>query len=415
MNLCTNAFHAMRKKGGLLEISLTDEEVKSKKLAYEMKLKPGNYVKLTIGDTGEGIDPEIIDRIFDPYFTTKPPGKGTGVGLSLVLGIIKKLNGNMTVKSQKSKGSTFTIFIPKLKKTDAHGDVFPTEKMATGKETILIADDEKEIVRVSEKILKSLGYTVIACANGMETLNYFKKEPDKIDLVITDQTMPGMTGAQLAKELLSIKPHLPIILWTGFTDRISEKEAISIGIRKFIMKPITRSVLARTIRSVLDLDTPGQKIILNLTDILENLYLIISTLFNKNITFTKKWPETLLMEGNQSELNLALMNLFLNANEAMPEGGLLHIEAREEKSDITIIVSDTGCGMSDDIQKKMYLPFFTTKNDHTRPGLGMPMVKSIINNHQGKISVQSEPDRGTTFQILFPKIILDDKASESFA
>lgn len=251
LNLCTNAGHAMQEKGGVLEISLNDVKISSSAGIDLHYLMPGNYLELTVKDTGGGIDKAIVDKIFDPYFTTKEIGTGTGLGLSIVHGIVHNYGGLITVDSKSGEGSTFRILLPVIK-----GYLSPemqiNEELKTGTERILIVDDEPFIVEYVEKMLKKLGYKPVAVNSSVDALQIFRKKPDEFDLVITDMTMPNMTGKDLAKELLTIRPDIPVIICTGFSDYIDEDKAIDMGIKAFVMKPIVTRDMANTIREVLD-------------------------------------------------------------------------------------------------------------------------------------------------------------------
>ena len=250
INLCTNAHHAMP-EGGVLEASLKNVELDEDAAAKYPDLKPGRYVNLTVSDTGQGINPELKDRIFDPYFTTKEIGKGTGMGLSVVHGIVKSHKGAISVDSDIGHGTTFSLFFPVVKE-EAVSEPEMDEKLPEGNERILLVDDEESIIYVGRLRLERLGYKVEARMNPVEALELFRADPDRFDLVITDMTMPQMNGDQLVKEVLKIHPDMPTILCTGFSERIDEEKAKSIGIRKYIEKPINSSKLAKIVRKVLD-------------------------------------------------------------------------------------------------------------------------------------------------------------------
>jgi signal transduction histidine kinase/ActR/RegA family two-component response regulator len=249
VNLCTNAAYAMREKGGTLDIDLNGFSV-SPSNGNADGIEPGHYMRLTVRDTGAGMPPDIMDRIFDPFFTTKGLGEGSGLGLSVVHGIVKQHNGYITVESEPGRGSTFTVYIPQIAgelETDAVSD----DEIPTGAERILFIDDEKALVEVGEDILAELGYDVTSRMNGKEALTLFKADPSRFDLVITDQTMPEMTGVELAKELLTLRADMPIIMCTGFSYVVDADKAKAAGIRAFAMKPLTKREIARTIRKVL--------------------------------------------------------------------------------------------------------------------------------------------------------------------
>jgi len=252
MNLCTNAYHAMQEKGGVLEVSLTDVELDSDYTAKHLDTHPGPYLKLTVSDTGHGMEKKVLNRIFDPYYTTKEKTGGTGMGLAVVHGIVKSHGGVISVYSEPGKGSTFNVFLPRTE--SAEGVVEPEEiiPLPTGKERILFIDDEPFIVDIGKGMLEHLGYTVVTRTSPIEALEAFKAQPDKFDLVITDMTMPKMTGDELAKELMAIRPDIPIILCTGFSELINEEKAKAMGIRAFVMKPVVQREMANAVRKALD-------------------------------------------------------------------------------------------------------------------------------------------------------------------
>lgn len=253
MNLCTNSGHAMREKGGVLEVTLIDVDLDSYAAAQYPDLVPGAYVKLTVSDTGHGMSREVKERIFDPFFTTKELGEGTGMGLSVVHGIVKNYGGAITVYSETGKGTTFNLFFPRIDIGDQL-QAEPTEAIPAGNERILVVDDEAAITDSLRQILESIGYNVETRTSSLEALEVFRARYDNFDLVITDQTMPNMTGEILAKELMAIRSDIPIILCTGFSEIISEAKSKAIGIREFVMKPIIINELAKSVRKVLDED-----------------------------------------------------------------------------------------------------------------------------------------------------------------
>jgi PAS domain S-box-containing protein len=250
MNLCSNASYAMREKGGILDVSLTPVEVDAEMVNRHLDLKPGPYLKLTVADTGQGMDKEIIEKIFDPFFTMKKPGEGTGMGLAVVHGIAKNHGGAITVYSEIGKGSTFNIFLPQII-DERKSETPPPIPVSGGKERILFIDDEEIQIRSVQPMLERLGYRVIAKTDALEALDTFRLKPDEFDLLITDQTMPRMTGRDLAQEILRVRPDIPIILCTGFSEVIHEEEAKAIGIREFIMKPFSMNEMAGIIRKSL--------------------------------------------------------------------------------------------------------------------------------------------------------------------
>lgn len=251
MNLATNAFHAMEPKGGTLTISLQKNIFPENDLASGADLQPGTYVHLSIRDTGEGIAPEILDRIFDPFFTTKEVGKGTGLGLSMVYSIIKSCNGSITCDSKPGEGTNFRILFPAVEGhvLEEHGSTGLTPH---GREHILHIDDEEMLVELGQTIFERLGYQVTTTTSSFDALTKFESQPDTFDLIITDQTMPGMTGFDLAQRILKIRPRMPIILCTGYSTLISEDKARAAGIKGFAYKPLTKKEIGKLIRKVLD-------------------------------------------------------------------------------------------------------------------------------------------------------------------
>jgi PAS domain S-box-containing protein len=251
MNLCTNAAHAMRKTGGILDVAMLNVYFDSNDSERFLDLRPGSYIKLTVSDTGHGMDSNTIKRIFEPYFTTKGRGEGTGMGLAVAHGIVTSHNGAIHVESEPEKGSSFEIYLPVIESAATQlQDI--REDMPRGNEKILLVDDEKAIVVALKSMIERLGYSVTARTSGVEAMALFRNKPDAFDLVITDMTMPKLTGAELAKEFIKIRPDIAIILCTGFSDLISETTAKEIGIKGFVMKPILAKELARTIRKALD-------------------------------------------------------------------------------------------------------------------------------------------------------------------
>jgi PAS domain S-box-containing protein len=249
MNLCTNAAYAMREKSGTLDIELCDYLVSPSVGSDGMK--PGPYMRLTVRDTGEGIPTDIMHKIFDPFFTTKKLGEGTGLGLSVVHGIVKQHDGYIMAESEPYKGSAFTVCFPEIAGELGAG-VVGDDALPTGSERILFVDDEEALVEMGENSLSDLGYQVESRRSSREALALFKLDPSRFDLVITDQTMPELTGVNLAKEILATRPDMPIIMCTGFSHLVDADTAKAAGIRAFAMKPLTKREIARTIREVLD-------------------------------------------------------------------------------------------------------------------------------------------------------------------
>jgi nitrogen-specific signal transduction histidine kinase/ActR/RegA family two-component response regulator len=251
MNLCTNAFHAMEDRCGVIEVNLKDIVLKGEEKGEPLGLKVGMYVELTISDTGTGIPPQIIDSIFEPYFTTKSPGEGTGMGLALVHGIVESCRGKIAVDSQLGKGTTIRIFLPITRNVTADG-LCVSEALPCGTERILFVDDEIQITKLWSQLLKRLGYVVTTKNSSLEALGLFRSNANDFDLVITDMTMPNMTGDELSIELMKIRPDIPIILCTGYNKKISDKIALKIGIKAFAYKPMVQIDLTKTVRKVLD-------------------------------------------------------------------------------------------------------------------------------------------------------------------
>jgi PAS domain S-box-containing protein len=251
MNLCTNAAHAMREAGGILKIELIDTNLDDSFIEQHPYLSTGPYLKLGVSDTGHGMEQHVADRIFDPFYTTKERGEGTGMGLAVVLGIVKSHGGTITVESAVGDGSCFDVYLPIIER-EAEAEIRPKPIMPTGSEYILFVDDEKSLVDLGLQILKRLGYDVTTRTSSVEALELFIAQPDKFDLVITDMTMPNMTGDQLAAKLMDIRADIPVILCTGYSERISKDKAHQIGIKEFVLKPIVMSDMAITVRKVLD-------------------------------------------------------------------------------------------------------------------------------------------------------------------
>jgi len=251
MNLCTNAAQAMAEKGGLLRIELSDLN-RDMAAIYDEPLPPSPYLRLTVSDTGHGMTREIIEQIFEPFFTTKKSGEGTGMGLAVVKGIVKNHDGEISVESEPGKGTSFHLFLPLLQ--DDLGSEYEKKGDYTsgGDEYILLVEDEKILLNIVKKMLERLGYRVVPRSNGREALEAFKADPNAFDVVITDLTMPGMTGIQLARELIKTEPEIPIIICTGFNEGINREHLRNLGMQGFIMKPYSSEKLNHAIRDILD-------------------------------------------------------------------------------------------------------------------------------------------------------------------
>ncbi len=256
INLCTNAAHAMEEEGGILGVEVVKVHIGDEDLLDFGEIETGDYIQIIVTDTGQGIDPEIQKKMFDPYYTSKETGKGTGLGLAVVHGIVKNHNGAISVHSELKKGSTIRVFFPESKLETAKKQI-SSEALPTGSERILFVDDEISLVEIGRLMMEKLGYGVEIETDSKEALNLFRSNPSRFDLVITDMTMPRLTGEEMAREMLGIRPDIPIILCTGFSDKVNSESVLEVGIRKYIEKPLNQKVFARIIREVLD--EPGKK------------------------------------------------------------------------------------------------------------------------------------------------------------
>ncbi len=253
VNLCANAAQAMEETGGVLSVELAKAYIgPDDDMTLVLGLSPGSYARLTVRDTGCGIDPAVMKRIFEPYFTTKETGKGSGLGLAVVHGIVKSYEGAVDVQSDPGDGTAFDVYFPIIEMEEGSEEEAVAADLPLGSERILFVDDEPPIAKIGKRWLESLGYKVFLKNNSGEALEFFKQNPDQIDLVVTDQNMPHLPGSELAKLMLEIRPDLPIILCTGYSSLISESKAKEIGIREFALKPIAGKELARLVRRALD-------------------------------------------------------------------------------------------------------------------------------------------------------------------
>jgi CheY-like chemotaxis protein len=240
----------MEDTGGRLKVSLKQIRRESDELFFP-ELAPGEYALLTVKDTGVGIEKKILDKIFDPYFTTKEEGKGTGLGLAVVYGIVNAHKGSIQVNSSPGKGTTFELFFPCLQYQTIPEPIFH-EQPPRGDESILFVDDEVSLVRLATQLLEKSGYRVVGHSNPLEALEQFKIDPNQFDLVITDMTMPHMTGHQLVRAIKVIQPEIPIIMCTGYSEKISSEKAKMMGIRAFLRKPLSYSDLTTNVRKAID-------------------------------------------------------------------------------------------------------------------------------------------------------------------
>lgn len=251
MNLCTNAAHAMRDAGGMLKFTLDNVDLDADLTAFHPDLNPGPHVRLTVSDTGHGMTPDIMAAIFDPYFTTKEKGEGTGLGLAVVHGIVRSYGGDITCYSEPGQGCTFHVYLPAIEPRPS-ADQQPAKPLPVGHERILFVDDEPSLTEMNKQRLEALGYTVVTKTSSLEALEMLNQRPDAFDLVITDMTMPNMTGDKFAEKIIALRPQMPIVMATGFSEQMSERQALDLGIKAFLMKPTILRDLAETVRRVLD-------------------------------------------------------------------------------------------------------------------------------------------------------------------
>jgi CheY-like chemotaxis protein len=252
MNLVTNAAHAVEENGGTIHVVLTGMVIEKAAAVFD-DLPAGRYASIRVSDTGMGIEKHLLNKIFTPYFTTKSQGKGTGLGLSVVLGIVKDHGGDIRVYSEIGKGTTLSVYLPLI--IDVVSGSQPAAvnpSYPTGTEHILLVDDEAPILNMEKMILEKLGYRITSCSSAQEALSIFRADPGGFDLVISDRGMPKMTGETLAREMMAIRPEIPIILCTGFSNEGDDMRAREMGIRGYLLKPVAKTVLAETIRNVLD-------------------------------------------------------------------------------------------------------------------------------------------------------------------
>jgi CheY-like chemotaxis protein len=249
LNLCTNAAHAMRARGGELSITVDIVAIDTGFASSHPDISEGDYIRIVVADTGSGIPKTLLDRIFEPYFTTKKAGEGTGLGLAVVHGIVSQCRGTITVTSEVDRGTSFTILLPRYTGSDEHKS-FEAQQTHHGTERILVVDDELSIVSIVERYLGRLGYHVTAMTDPEKALALFSSDPNAFDIVISDMTMPGMTGDKMARCMMDLRPDIPVILTTGHTDILTPQQAMEAGIAAFLMKPLSIEHITRTIRSL---------------------------------------------------------------------------------------------------------------------------------------------------------------------
>jgi PAS domain S-box-containing protein len=258
VNLCQNAALAMREKGGDLEVKLEPVEVDAELVARHPDLGPGPHVRLTISDNGCGMSPEVLERIFEPFFTTRGPGQGSGLGLAVVHGIVKSYNGYITVYSEPGKGSVFSVYLPRLEGATPEGEAASVTQPVQGRERILLVEDEPSQRQSLARSLQKLGYRVTARSDGRSALAAFRRAPDWFDIVVTDQTMPRMSGLELAEAVARLRPQTPVVLCTGFSEKVNGRSGGQDAVREFIMKPFTLDEISRAIRKALGKKESGQ-------------------------------------------------------------------------------------------------------------------------------------------------------------
>lgn len=254
MNLGTNAYHAMREKGGTLVFELFEKYIHKDDWKFtDFKLASGPYLVISVSDTGCGMDKSVQSKIFDPYFSTKSKEEGTGLGLSVVHGIITQHKGHIEVYSEPGHGTTFRIYLPKLQENhEQAAPLTPIESLQRGHERLLIVDDEKPLLEIMQHILEDLGYVVSAAATPQDALQLFTESPESFDLLVTDMNMPGSSGADLIKKIRDIRKDIPVVLCTGFSETMNEQTTRALGSARHILKPVTQSELNEVLRSLLD-------------------------------------------------------------------------------------------------------------------------------------------------------------------
>jgi PAS domain S-box-containing protein len=254
MNLCTNAYQAMRERRGVMNVGLNHEYLhEDSPTIKQLNIPPGTYLRLSVSDTGHGMTQEILERIFDPYFTTKEPGKGTGMGLAVVHGIVTSLGGGITVTSEKGRGTTFKVYLPQCANV-AEPETVESGSVVEGQARILYVDDEKQLAELGKRIFESLGYSVVAETDPHRALAVFRERPDEFDLVVTDLTMPELTGVEFMRELLTLREDLPVLLCTGYSDTLTAAKARKLGFKNLLRKPVSAGSLSKAVAAILGQD-----------------------------------------------------------------------------------------------------------------------------------------------------------------
>ena len=252
MNLCTNAYHSIGDRAGKITVTMTEVDIGPNDIQAGFDASPGAHVHIMVSDTGQGMDRQTLDKIFDPYFTTKKRGEGTGLGLSVVHGIVKTLHGQISLYSEPGQGTVFHVYLPCTASEDAGDTPDRDVPIVGGNEHIVVVDDEQFIVAILTELLDGLGYQVTPFTSSEAALSFFNSRSNSVDLLVTDMNMPGMCGDELSRRVLTLFPKLPIIICTGFSDNLNEEKAKAIGIRHYLIKPVTERRLAECIRRLLD-------------------------------------------------------------------------------------------------------------------------------------------------------------------
>jgi len=249
----------MRETGGELSVSLSVVELTAQDYLDNLALQPGPHVKLSVRDTGGGMSKELQERIFEPYFTTKKQGDGTGMGLAMVLGIVQNHQGHITVYSEPGRGAEFHVYLPQVKgEGEDFDEVAATVAIPQGSGTVLVVDDEVTVGQMLRQVLLSLGYEVVLCSSSTQALETFQQNGAQIDLLLTDMSMPGMNGTELIHRIKQIRPTIPVLLCTGFSDIMNEEKAKRLGIDGFLLKPIIKRQLAQTIHEIMEKKGPSR-------------------------------------------------------------------------------------------------------------------------------------------------------------